>query len=364
MPAEKSHILRDIGCVIGVRRDRLGARLCAMINAWRLGEALGAPVRFGWPADEGIGWADAKALFDPGFLETKILDPDSLAAVESGLTHPFESNVACAEANGRRYLLVDKPFGDLDFAALGIDAPQRSWSDSAAALNPFDATLRRRAQVLAAQFGDPDTILHVRRGDLADPNAPTFARFVARYIPYSYYAAYVERHAPQGELPVFSDCPHAAERLRGAGIQARQMTFDHSDLSACQRDLVELLLLARPRVSVGGKSAFRETAAQLGGAANVRLFDAFDAATRRELMYLELARDDLAPGEAISCRVNLARQEFDAGEVRTALSIMEHAIKIDPAATGPRKVFARLLDRAGDLTDAQRQRARATGKAP
>jgi hypothetical protein len=318
-----------------------------MINAWRLGGMLGAPVYFGWPAGEGVTWADAESLFEPEFLAHRVLDSHELQTVEAAITQPFADNVARAEVGGEHFLLVNKPFGDIDFTAYGNGAPPDSWEAAVRALSPFHSKLVRRAEAESKRIANPRVMLHVRRGDLADPHAPEFARFVSRYIPYSFFAAWIERHRLCDELPVFSDCPQAADRLRAVGVRARQVVLDQGDLAPCQRDLVELLVLARPSVSVGGKSAFRETAARMGGAKNIRLFNAFDPASRRELMVRELERDDLSPGERISCMTNLAREEFNAGQREKALTIMDRAVEVDPTAPGTRQVFARLLERAG-----------------
>lgn len=342
--------------VVGLRRDRFGARLCAFFNAYRIAQALGVPAYLGWPESEGLGPAEAQAVFSDTFRARHLLDPISLAEIEAAQVTPFEGNLAKAELHGRRFLLVNKPFGALDGPeTLGTETPL-SLADAARATDPFAPDLKARAAALKPPGLDDGVAFHVRRGDLADPHAPDFLRFVGRYVPYAFYRAFAERAVEADRIAVFSDAEMAADtlRLEDFGKRVTRIGVAAPDLTATQRAVVELLLLARAGLLVGGKSAFRETAAELSGARNVRLHDAFDAQTKRRLLREELERADLPASERSCAAILLARELSAAGERAVAAGIARDACAADPTNAKLRLFAGRLLtaERRWDAAEA------------
>ncbi len=379
--------------VIAVREDRLGARLCAIVNGLRIAEALRAPFHFLWPPDEEWGDEinDVDQVFAPAFIAAHRLPDQHLAEIRGHLDgRPCPpGEVYRCQVGGDELYVVQTPFGEyplhrLPGAAAASDLPTVFRERLA-----FTETIRRHADAQLASLAAAGQAvgLHIRRGDVLRARAD----YEGRYAPLAFFEAYVRSQARDNTAAffVFSDDREAGEDLvrRLPGLPVTLIGGGRVGLSVLQRAVAEFLMMTRMQVLVGTHSAFRETAALFGSATAVDIRDALPAATQLELLrtaHAALAKDDAeypitalclaaqseaagAIAEALAAIDELiawdpqywyypylrARLEAKRGQQAAAMMAIGHAITGDPAASRARALHGALLAQAGRLTEAE-----------
>ncbi len=379
--------------VVAVREDRLGARLCAIVNGLRIAEALRAPFHFLWPPDDEWGEEinDVDQVFAPAFIAMHRLPDQHLAEIRGLLDGrpPPPGEVYRCQAGGDELYVVQTPFGEyplhrLPVAGAAADLPT-VFRDRLA----FTDTIRRHADAQLATLAAAGQAvgLHIRRGDVLRARAD----YEGRYAPLAFFDAYVRsqpRDRPAAFL-IFSDDRKAGEDLvrRLPGLPVTLIGGGLSRLSVLERAVCEFLVMTRMQALVGTHSAFRETAALFGGGKAVDIRDALPAATRLEILrstFAALPRDDAeypitalclaveseaagALAEALAAVDELiawdpqywyypylrARLEAKRGQEVAALAAIGHALALDPTAARARALHGALLARAGRLEEAE-----------
>jgi len=133
------------------------------------------------------------------------------------------------------------------------------------------AVLDEATAKLAALPGTPSA-LHVRRGDVLDKDPWLHKNWVSKFAPDEFYTSVMDR--PDTATVLFSDTPEVVTRMASTRPSAVTLAdlVDAPDLSEMQRDLVEMLLMARCNDIVAPSlSAFSASAAMMGGMGVIEL---------------------------------------------------------------------------------------------
>lgn len=303
--------------ILGFRKDRLGGRLVTLINCMALAQRFGTDSRFWWwtgSSDDAPLALDAAELFSQRFIDDWLIlsgdIPDmarraNLVATRSRMgTRRFADALAAGQS-----FYLDDGFQVCRFNDESAHQAQNDFSAAAAMIDFSDAVAEQlfNAQVLLQDAGGEAHALHVRRGDLIS-NAPWCATsWTAKYLPEEHATAYVE--AADAPVIVFSDTREVADRLTKRHRHAVSISdlVDMTSLKPAQRDLVELLLMARCRtIAAPTLSAFSNGACIYFGAHRVTLPRDLPPGRRRRADEALMQRVVTAPGSFL-CSGDLAQ---------------------------------------------------------
>lgn len=271
--------------IIGYRKDRLGARIIALGNLLRLEGKFGMSVSYLWP--DGFESHDM-SIDDPDFpifdtdFHAKYLreipqgerpDIDDLTDIDSIRgrisTELFQQRVDKGERflcnEGLHPLLFSNELGPDHMDAFRDALARIVWSPR------VQAVLDEATAKLGALPGEPSA-LHVRRGDVLDKDPWMHKNWVSKFAPDEFYTSVMDR--PDTPTVLFSDTPEVVTRM--ASMRPSAVTLadlvEAPDLSEMQRDLLELLLMARCNDIVAPSlSAFSASAAMMGGMGVIEL---------------------------------------------------------------------------------------------
>ena len=271
--------------IIGYRKDRLGARIIALGNLLCLEDKFGVAVEYLWP--DGFESHDMAIndpscpIFDPAFQAKYLREiPQGDRPAIDDLTDLDKIRGRTATDAFRNMLGRGEQFLCNEGLHPLLFADERGPGH----MDPFQAAFARikwsaRVQeVLDQAFaklealpGDPYA-LHVRRGDVLDKDPWFHKNWVSKFAPDEFYACIMDK--PNTATVLFSDTPEVIERMAATRPSAVTLAnlVDAPDLSEMQRDLVELLLMAKCRDIVAPSlSAFSSSAAMMGGMGIVEL---------------------------------------------------------------------------------------------
>lgn len=294
--------------VIARRRDRLGARLLALLGSWRLARKLDAHLVMYWADLDQAGPPLALdehrmgALFDLEALALQGLHRE-ITIIEGYRPPPkgaiaIEADPQMAEAR-RRGLTPEEAFARGPVLETYGDGVLRlageNRDDARAEIGPLYERLLLREPIARAvrRFeadvaGAPHVVMHVRRGDIldgligairrlgepdgSDGELQKFARYYAqRCTPIDALLRRLDQAAgPRARIIVTGDSPvfvqAARERIAPERLAAVDLDALAEGLTAPQRALFEIEVLRRARRIVGGPSAFSRVAALIGPA--------------------------------------------------------------------------------------------------
>lgn len=265
--------------ITGYRKDRLGARIIALGNLLRLETRFGADIGYIWPdAFESHDMAidDPEApIFDADFQAKYIRQIDANTRPDfDGMTDldgirgrigsdGFAKRLATGETflctEGLHPLLFSDEIGPEYTAAFRAATARMVFSAR------VQAVLDQAAAKLKAMGGAP-LALHVRRGDVLDQPPWCHKNWVAKFAPDEFYEATMD--LPDVSAVLFSDTPVVVGRMAAARPNAITLEdlVSATDLSEMQRDLVELLLMARcTQIVAPALSAFSASASMISG---------------------------------------------------------------------------------------------------
>lgn len=334
--------------ILGYRKDRLGGRLVTLINCMMLAEQFGTDARFWWwtgTSAEEPQALDPAEIFAPEFIDRWMILSDAAPAI-AGRANLVETRARMgaerfAHALGRgRMFLLDDGFQINRFLGQDPGAAQADFSRAAAAVAyaaPVARALEQAEATLRAGDGAVHA-LHVRRGDVIDADPWRATSWTAKYLPEDFVTAYID--ATDAPVLLFSDTPQVLGRLTGrrAAVYALPDLVDLSALAPTQRDLVELLLMARcDTIAAPTLSAFSNGAAILHGARRVTLPRDLDPARKRRAEEALLQRVITAPDSFLN----------DGDLAQSTAYAYNHA-----TATGQHAMLrATLKQRAGRMLD-------------
>ncbi|WP_287885442.1 MULTISPECIES: tetratricopeptide repeat protein [Paracoccus] len=317
--------------IVGFRQDRIGARLICMLNVMRLSRKFGVPGRYLWLSQPDGPYPE---LVDPrDFLASEFvaahIDIVAHAPERSGLRNlpaaaPGMNGAGFARtlAEGQRYecdamseivRFMDESEAE---AAEGLRA-----AAAELALSPrLTRALARARRILAGVGGGQPLAIHVRRGDILDGDPWSYSSWASKYVPDEFFRAFVADR--EGPVIAFSDTPAAVGHLRRGDPRILPVNelLDHGRLSAAERDLLELLLMAGcAEVGAPSHSAFSRAAAMIGHCRIVALPGALPADAQLEnhdaLLDRVIAQPDsfFAPGDLAQSVSYAARHAASCG---------------------------------------------------
>lgn len=319
--------------VLARRADRLGGRLCAIVNGMRLAQALGADFRFGWPKDkyhfENLD--DVDRLLDPSFIEAFLMpeeDVKALGAVRLDLFDPA--------APPPKAVLVDTPAG---VALLpGEDRPEaaRQCREVFASSRMVAPHILEAVETLAERLGltgDRRVVaLHIRRGDVVHRYrvgvvAPDF---FARYNPVQFYLDWGARALAEGTADgfvVFSEDEGVRQLMttRLDGARACDTATACPGLTELEVALVEMLLMARCPLIVGGYSAFNHFPCLVGTPQKRSIREELTPEQRQQALAAAAAGSDLIGHEADFVSVLMLLEGLQAGRSDAMDGFVERA---------------------------------------
>lgn len=265
--------------VIGYRKDRLGARVIALGNLLCLEDKFGATVHFFWPdgfEDHDMSISDSKhPIFHPEFQSAYLTEvkqderPDiddltDLDKIRARIGTPqFAERLETGERflcnEGLHPLLFSNEIGPTHLEAFREALSRIVWA-------PRIQEVLDAAAAKLADFPGSPLALHVRRGDVLDKEPWCHKNWVSKFAPDEFYHTVMDR--PDTATVLFSDTPAVVKKM--ADTRPSTVTLadlvDAPDLSEMQRDLVELLLMARCfEIVAPSLSAFSSSAAMMGG---------------------------------------------------------------------------------------------------
>jgi hypothetical protein len=281
--------------ITGYRKDRLGARIIALGNLLRMETEFGVRVRYLWPdafEDHDMTVADTDhPIFAPDFLDRYIdqipagtkpdfdglTDIDAIRGKVSSVT--FQDRLHTGErflcAEGLHPVLFSNEIGPKHAASFRTALARISFSPA------VQAVLDQAAAKLAQMGGTPQA-LHVRRGDVLDKAPWCHKNWIAKFAPDEFYTATMD--LPDTSSVLFSDTPVVVSRMAQGRHNAIPLEdlINAPDLSEMQRDLVELLLMARcTQIVAPSLSAFSTSAAMMSGSSVSKLPAGLPAAPRK-----------------------------------------------------------------------------------
>lgn len=306
--------------VYAQRSDRLGGRLCAIVNGMRLARVLNAEFRFGWPADEYHfeNLDDVQRLLSAEFIATYQISAEQRRGLDLVRFDLFDP--AAPPPQG---IEVNTPAGIALLPGESEATAARQCRDIFAASTMIAPHILATVDALAEKFGLNDgsvTALHVRRGDVVTRYRVDIANpeFFPRYVPMQYYldwAAKARSAGAAGRLVVFSEDGDVREALssRLPDTRACDTPTEAADLSPLETALVEMLLMARCTRIVGGYSAFNNFPCLIGTPHKVSIRDVLTPDERLSALVKAAKGSDLIGNEPDFVSVLLLEESVRAG---------------------------------------------------
>lgn len=354
--------------VIAVREDRLGARLCALVNGMRIAEALDARFYFVWPPDD--EWSDeindVDQLFTKQFIDRYLLSETNFGEICDRGTdrRHLPGEVEVLQCGNDDVYICRTPFGAFPLDRLTGVGKAVDLSTIFRERIAFHETVMGSAdRLLGPLRADRRAIgIHLRRGDVLQARAD----YEGRYAPVAFFVEYLRRQPAETACFVFSDDPAAGRALLphlhdlpitlvdGAGLP----------LTTLQRAACEFLVMTRMHRLVGTHSAFRETAALFGGAESVDIRDALPADQRLTMLRDCLMAMASSDPEVPITKLCLAIACAAAGNAAEALDAVDWLIGWDPCYWYYPLLKARIEIERGDLAQAEAAIGQAMALAP
>lgn len=297
---------KKITRVLSGRFDRLGARLASIVRGIELAKVYGCDFHFFWEENPLFPEEtnNVHKVFSSAFIEKHYINDRSSWG-------NFIINDSIYERIGEdTEYLVSCPFLD----------PEREWAETTGDLLSglgieFHENIQRPLSELAKQYGNRIG-LHIRRGDVVSGINAGMFEYRNRYIPIEFYNEYIRNSSNESFL-VFSDDFELTSGAfpSGADVICFNETNEARLIRGIQRDLLELLLMARMKETVGGHSAFRSIAASFHNRPTNNIQDILDDGTQRRLLEFKITSLPEESVELIPCIFKLCDHLEVAGDI-------------------------------------------------
>ncbi|MBN8999180.1 MAG: hypothetical protein J0H54_07235, partial [Rhizobiales bacterium] len=315
----------------------LGTRLAALVNASALAGALGAPLRFAWPAGADSP-GPAAELFAPEFLAAHLIDSSVVTAREilpavTGLPLD-EARRRMARAPTASIVVIDGTVSPPGFSDDSPDAAIARFAEAASAIGWHPALHRIDAAIAALA---PYDAIHVRAGDFVSGTRRQLLR-IEKYTPRALVELALSRLGADGPVLVVSDNPdYAADLGRRFDFVRRpeEMLSAYGALTTAQQAYADIRLLARGgRTAAPAASAFSRLAGNLARKPHLATHRMLDAEATRSVLRDAIERDLAEPTRPAFRQALLVRDiSWYLGVFDDQLPLGERARLADAAAS-------------------------------
>ena len=359
--------------VVAKRPDGLGARLCAILNAWSIAGALGLEFRFIWPRDADVQLQEPRELFSDTFLKRfEIAVSDCAGRVVRPA--PTDLSLAdakelCRTANGASMIDIDACFEVLAFADESADAAQARYRAGLRELGWSGASQTIIDSVSEISRLRGYSAIHVRAGDIVTGDWRQFVP-VDKYIPTPYVKFAIEKLSGTDRSPVVvvSDNDEYVRFLKSCFDTIRtpgDFVAGYTDLTESQRALADIMVLSQARCIMAPRSsAFSRTAVNLGDRPALGVDDVMveDDAQRRLRNGILQAGTDCSHGlhRLLARDICWYLDVFsDSLAIGDQLALARRAASLDPDFCGALNRLAAALALAGNWDESGEASSRA-----
>lgn len=262
------------GALVAFRADRLGARIISLVNALRVGQTCGLPVKMYWIKTTGVGaeFNDPSEIFTQAFIDKHFIYQNEWRKCRPKLAKLSELQSLRPEAFGKRVKAgTDVLFG-MAFGITVLDGEseatvRRHVGDIFHQL-PFSKQLAQFTQKLQETLSQT-VAYHIRRGDLIGDIRAMNKSWPHKYVPEGYYMAHIRNQLKTGEKVIlFSDEQRTIDRFSDTFPDLLKIDdlIDTKDLPPGAQDFLQLYAMSCCKLIIAPEaSAFSSTASELGG---------------------------------------------------------------------------------------------------
>lgn len=255
--------------IVANQSDRLGSRLCAIVNAWSLAKAVDSKFGFVWPRNECAELHHPLEIFSQDFLdEFEIPEADFPSDVKRpalGIMTLEESRNFCYQHQNSS-IVVPINFEVHAFVGEEFQSAHERFLGSFSEIG-WSSLIR---EVVSSKQRRMYDALHIRAGDIITGNWSQ-SMPVEKYLPTGFVDYFIEGLAGGSGLPlvVFSDNGDYISYLVGRFDRVwtvADLVPGYGDFSEAQQAFVDVFMLSgASRLFAPVRSAFSQLASSIGG---------------------------------------------------------------------------------------------------
>ncbi|SHH17509.1 hypothetical protein SAMN05444003_2317 [Cognatiyoonia sediminum] len=270
------------GCIVGSRKDGLGARLLMMLNCFKIAEQFGVEPFFYWPTKDSvaINMEHPEKLFSDQMMTSRFLSKDrydelgrDAAPLWKFLADKNPKRLKRHLLNGGN-LLVEEGFEIVLFPWEEDEAVRGTYRSYFDQIELVDI-LKERCSLVDETLskGEAGSVAyHLRRGDILDTKPWMHTVWPSKVEPDEYYEAHLEKE-PEKTALIFSDCQASIDRLQAQfpNLNAIGDIAPLEGLDPEQRDFLELYAMSKvDNIIAPILSAYSTAAARISGRQRLR----------------------------------------------------------------------------------------------
>lgn len=255
--------------LVANQSDRLGSRLCAIVNAWSLADALDARFGFVWPRNECAELHHPLEIFSQEFLDAfEIPEADFPSDVNRsvlGVMTLEETRHFCLRHQNSS-LVVPTNFEVHAFVGEGFESAHGRFMRSFSEIG-WSPLIRG---IISGNKRYTYDALHIRAGDIV-AGGWSQSMPVEKYLPTGFVESFVAHFAGDSGVPlvIFSDNADYVSSLLARFDRiwtVADLVPDYGELSEAQQAFADVLMLSgASRLFAPVRSAFSQLAASIGG---------------------------------------------------------------------------------------------------
>lgn len=268
--------------LVANQSDRLGSRLCAIVNAWSLASALDIRFGFVWPRNECAELHHPLEIFSQEFLEEFEIPeaefPGAVSRPVLGVMSLEETRRFCSQ-HPNSSLVVPINFEVHAFVGENFESAHERFMRSFSEIG-WSSRIR---EIVSGKKRYQYDALHIRAGDIVTGNwSQTMP--VEKYLPTGFVEHFIARLAEESDLPlvVFSDNADYISHLLGRFDRiwtVADLVPGCGDFSEAQQAFVDVFMLSgASRLFAPVRSAFSQLAASIGGVKVQSVYDSMGSA--------------------------------------------------------------------------------------
>jgi hypothetical protein len=356
--------------LVANQSDRLGSRLCAIVNAWSLAKVLAVKFGFVWPRNECLELHHPLEIFSQDFLdEFEIPEADFPREINRpslGVMTLEETRIFCSHHLDAA-IIVPINFEIQSFAGEGFESAHERFLRSFSEIG-WSPLIR---QIISEKKRHVYNALHVRAGDIVTGDWSQ-SMPVEKYLPTSFVEYFIETLDDQSGLPlvIFSDNKDYTSHLAGRYKRVwtvENLVPDYQNFSEAQQAFIDAYMLSGASHLFGPvRSSFSQLASSIAGMKVQSVYESMGSADVFQIMESHLndalTRDQQPPLQKLLARdicwmldVFMERLTLDA-----RLAWARQAVSCDPTfcIAKTRLAFALLQLGFVDAAELEAERAR------